>query len=176
MKLKSLFACALFSAMCTNSSAAVYTLSVDVNSRIGEVPLQIDEIQAMNYPILDVNDATKAGSYCVSTGKNTVGVDGGTATEANSLCPQLTPQYSIIQFSGVPLSYLTVHYKILQQDQSGFRFHYSSGNPIDGSYSYQLNGEGILELPFNSRITLIDKAQVSDGSLTFNYEMTGIYQ
>lgn len=176
MKLRSLTTCVLLCAMSMHSSAAVYTLTVDVNSRIGEIPSIAEEIQAMSYPVLDVNDATKLGSFCQGYGKNTTGVDNRTATDANSLCPQLTPQPSIVRFSGVPKSYLTVSRKIPQQDQGGFRFHNYTGAPLDVVDVYQVSAEGSVNVPTYSRITMINKDAVTDSSLTFNYEITGAYQ
>lgn len=176
MKLKSLIACALFSAVSMQSSAAVYTFSVDVNSRVGEIPLQADETQAMSYPTLDVNDATKAGAYCWAYGKNSYGVDGRAATEANSLCPQLTPLHSIVRFSGVPKSYITINQKIPEQDQGGFRFHYYDGKTLDSTTTYYINADGVVDVPTYSRITMINKDDVTDGSLTFTYEVIGAYQ
>ncbi|MCY7296176.1 hypothetical protein [Alteromonas sp. a30] len=167
------------SAVLTSSAMAVtYNTSVEIDSRLGEQPLNATVIQNMEYPVLGVTDATKVGSYCLANGgANGTGFDNRTSNESNSLCPNLSPDYFRVQFSGVKGAYLDIGYSLQIQEKGGFRFSYSNGNQHVGQTSVQLSTtEGTAEYPVYSRVTLLDPTQVTDGVLDFNFDITAAYQ
>lgn len=59
--LKKISLCSLL-AFSAASMAETYTVSVEMNSSIGETPLVAEQTQAMSYPVLEVNEATLEGT------------------------------------------------------------------------------------------------------------------
>jgi len=160
------------------SMAETYTVSVEMNSSIGETPLVAEQTQAMSYPVLEVNEATQEGSMCVASGQvNSTGFNGQTATNANSLCPGATGNGSIVQFTGVPNAIVTVERSIVSQELNGVRFAHYDGNPWQNVSNLTLNGsDGIGITGLWSSVTLFDKSQATDSVMEFNYQISAAYQ
>jgi len=169
---------ATFSALSINVLAETYTVQVELNSTVGETPLTATQTQAMNYPVLNVDQATKEGSMCVANSKaNEIGFDGQPTTNANSLCPGDTALYATVQFKGVPNAMIYLERSINTQDKNGVRFAHWDGQ----SYQYALNttlpGEtGSYNFNLWSSVTLLDKSQVTDAVMEFTYDISGAYQ
>ena len=161
-----------------SAQSETYSFSVEIDSRLGEQPLGSTVTQPMNYPVLGVTDATKIGSYCLADGgSNTRGFDRAVSNESNSLCPNLKPDFFKVQFSGVKGAILNIDYSLLIQEKGGFRFARHDGNQFVGQTTTQLSTtDGTVEYPMYSRITLIDKTQVTDGLLDFTFDITAAYQ
>jgi len=178
LKLSSLLATA-FCTLSINALAETYTVQVELNSTIGETPLVTEQTQAMSYPVLEVNEATKEGSICVASLEifNDKGFDGETASNANSLCPNATALRAEIQFTGVPGAIITTHRSIPLQEQHGMRFAHREGETLDLVSNLLLSAEsgtGITAIA--SSITLIDKSQVTDAVMEFTYDISAAYQ
>jgi len=170
---------AAFCALSTNALAETYTVQVELNSTIGETPLVTEQTQAMSYPVLEVNEATKEGTICVASLEifNDKGFDGETASNANSLCPNATALRAEIQFTGVPGAIITTHRSIPLQEQHGVRFAHRDGEALNLVYNLLLSadeGTGITAIA--SSITLIDKFQVTDAVMEFTYDISAAYQ
>ncbi|UAA39865.1 hypothetical protein KIH87_05790 [Paraneptunicella aestuarii] len=132
----------------------------------------------MSYPVLDVNDATLVGSYCMANDQpNTLAFNGEAANEANSLCPNLTGDGAIIQLSGVKGATVTVNKVITKQEKGGVAFAHYTGNPWSDVRNYQLSAtSGTVGVGLWSRVTLVDKSLVTDGILDFTYDISAAYQ
>ena len=174
----SLFGAALVTAL--NVSAETYTVEVQLNSSVGETPLSAVETIPMTYPELNVTEATQVGAICYVGGgvnyTNDRGYDGAVATVANSLCPNLTGSHTAVEFTGASNAVISVNYRLPLQVQNGVRFGW-----LGAEYDYTQNGSsldanGKFLATLGSSIDLVDKSQVSDGLLVFNYEITGAYQ
>jgi len=167
-----------FCALSINVLAETYTVQVELNSTIGETPLTITESQAMNYPILEVNEATKEGATCVANGKvNETGLDGELANNINSLCPGDTATNTIALFTGVPNALISFERTINIQEKSGLRFSYFGGKALQVVGISQLSAErGTLVTNLGSTITLFDKNQVTDAVMEFTYDISAAYQ
>ena len=160
------------------ASAETYTVSIEMNSSIGEAPLVATQTQPMNYPVLEIADATREGAYCLANGTdNSIGFDRRSATAANSLCPGATPDYAIVQFSGVPNAFVTVERSLETQEQNGIRFTHHNGRPYNDVITVVLNAtEGLGEAVLWSGVFLIDKSQVTDAVMEFSYDISAAYQ
>ena len=77
-KIKTAAMSALLALTSTSVLAEVYTVSVEINSRLNQSPLTSSETQAMSYPVLDINDATLIGSYCTTYPHNRTAFNGVT--------------------------------------------------------------------------------------------------
>ena len=177
LKLSSLLATA-FCTLSINALAETYTVQVELNSTIGETPLDITETQTMSYPVLKVDQATKEGAKCVANSKtNSLGFDEQLASNVNSLCPGATALHSILQLKGVPNALVTIEHVIDIQEQSGVRFAHWDGLDYQKVYTRQLSaGDGIFNTGLTSSITLIDKSQVTDTVMEFIYDISAAYQ
>lgn len=174
----SLFGAVLVTAL--NVSAETYTVEVQLNSSVGEAPLSAVETIPMTYPELNVTEATQVGAICYVGGgvnhSNDRGYDGAAATAANSLCPNLTSTFSHVEFTGAPSAAITVRYQLPLQVQSGVRFGWL-GAEYDETRSGTLSAtDGTFVATMGSSIDLVDKSQVTDSVLVFNYIITGAYQ
>lgn len=160
------------------ATAESYTVTVNLNSSIGETPLLTEQVQAMSYPELEVNEATLEGASCVASGRvNSHGFNGQVATNANSLCPGATGQASITEFTGVPNAFVSVDYNITAQESNGVRFSGSNGSPANGTVTRTLsNNEGKATLELHSSVRMYDKSLVNDAVMEFSYDIAAAYQ
>jgi len=167
-----------FCALSINAIAETYTVQVELNSTIDEIPLVATETQAMTYPVLEVNQATKEGSKCVADSRaEAEGFDGQPATNVNSLCPGATALHSKIQFKGVPSVAISIERTLLVQEQHGVKFAHSDGKAFQHVYNTILSAdEGIFNLGLWSSVTLMDKSQVTDAVMEFTYGISAAYQ
>ena len=178
-KLKSpLLLAATFSALSINALAETYTVQVELNSTIDEIPLVATETQAMTYPVLEVNQATKEGSKCVADSRaETTGFDGAPATNVNSLCPGATGLHAKVQFKGVPSALISYELTLDIQEQNGIRFAHWDGKALQNVYDRQLSAdEGIFNAGLSTSVTLMDKSQVTDAVMEFTYGISAAYQ
>lgn len=181
--MKTLLKTAVATALLTSAFGAIsetYTVEVALNSSIGETPLVATQKVAMSYPELHVSEITKEGAICYlspsSLYDNSKGFDGAVATSVNSLCPNLSGTRAVIELSGIPNAAITVHSKLPLQVQSGVRFGWLGAEYDVTSSQAHLNENGTLTTSLGSSIDLVDKSQVTDSLLVFNYEITGAYQ
>lgn len=181
--MKTLLKTAVATALLTSAFGVVaetYTVEVSLNSSIGEAPLSAVQTIPMAYPELNVTEATRVGATCYVGGgssyTNARGFDGGGATAANSLCPNLTGSHTAVEFTGAPNAVITINYRLPLQVQSGVRFGWL-GAEYNRTANHSLSGsDGKFEATLGSSIDLVDKSQVTDSLLVFNYEITGAYQ
>ena len=161
-----------------SAQSETYSFSVEIDSRLGEQPLISRVLQNFEYPVLGVTDATQEGAYCIaSSSPNNNGFDTRTANEANSLCPGLAADHFKLEFSGVKGALLNINYSMLVQEKGGFSFAHHDGAQSVGSYTTPLSTtDGTYVWEWYSRITLIDKTQVTDGLLDFEFDVTAAYQ
>ena len=169
---------ALASLLTMSTQAETYSFSVEIDSRLGEQPLVATVLQNMDYPVLGITDATEEGAYCIANSTtNSRGFDGRAANEANSLCPNLSADHFKLQFSGVKGALLNIDYSMLVQEKGGFSFRHHDGKQSVGNYTASLStADGTFVWDWYSRITLVDKTQVTDGLLDFTFDLTAAYQ
>lgn len=168
---------ATFSALSINVLAETYTVQVELNSTIGETPLEIIQTQAMSYPLLEVNEATVNGANCLAISKdNTTGFDGQPATDKNSLCPNDVARRAEIRFKGAHNALITFERILSIQEKNGVRFAHWDGNPYTNVYNAQLSEDGWFNSALSSSIILVDKSQVTDSVMEFTYDISASYQ
>ncbi|UAA39862.1 hypothetical protein KIH87_05775 [Paraneptunicella aestuarii] len=149
--------------------ATQYTVEVNMVSSINN-DVTLTETQAMYFPNLAVNHFTQIGATC-DTGTNQKGVDGLTANEKNSLCPNSAGKASIVRVRGNADALVRVYRGAAIQEQGGFRY---AATQIEQDYN--LGSQGIQDLRTEGFISLIDKSLVTSGVLTFNYEVRIVAQ
>jgi len=166
------------SALSINALAETYTVQVELNSTVDEIPLVATQTQAMTYPVLEVNQATKEGSKCIGDSvPNTKGFDDQPATNVNSLCPGSTALHAAVQFTGVPSAAISIARTLLVQEQHGVKFAHSDGKAFQHVYNAILSAdEGIFKTGLWSSVTLFDKSQVTDAVMEFTYDVSAAYQ
>lgn len=169
---------ATFSAFSINVLAETYTVQVELNSTVGETPLEATQTRPMSYPVLKVDQATEEGANCVALSKvNETGYDGLPATNVNSLCPGGTASYAGVQFKGVPNAAISMEQVINIQEKNGLRFAHHDGTPFQHTFYIKLSeDEGIYRTGLSSSVTLVDKSQVTDSVMEFTYDISAAYQ
>jgi len=167
-----------FCALSINAIAETYTVQVELNSTIDEIPLVATQTQAMTYPVLEVNQATKEGSKCIAdSAPETKGFDNQPATNVNSLCPGGTALHAAVQFKGVPSAVISYERSLIVQEQHGVRFAHWDGKTLQRVDNAILSAdEGILNTGLSSSVTLMDKSQVTDAVMEFTYDISAAYQ
>ena len=177
-KTKAIMVASVLAALSSGASAETYTVSIEMNSSIGEAPLVATQTQPINYPVLEVVDATREGAYCLANETdNSTGFDRRNATTANSLCPGATPDHAIVQFSGVPNAVITLERSLEIQEQNGIRFAHFDGRSFQHVSSLFLDGtDGLASTGLWSGVFLIDKSQVTDSVMEFSYDISAAYQ
>jgi len=167
-----------FCALSINVLAETYTVQVELNSTIGETPLEATQTRPMSYPVLKVDQATEEGANCVALSKvNETGYDGLPATNVNSLCPGGTASYAGVQFKGVPNAAISIEQVINIQEKNGLRFAHHDGTPFQQTFHIKLSDdEGIYRTGLSSSVTLVDKSQVTDAVMEFTYGISAAYQ
>lgn len=156
------------------ATAETFTVDVDVEVTIGEILLNLAQTQAMAFPQVKVDEATKEGSFCdANDSTNTRGLGNAVANNSNSLCPNLAGSRSLVTFTGVPNSVVSIAQSATTQDAAGMRFTVTNGS----TFNRTLSGvDGTANVALNGRVTLQDKDLVDDGILEFNYEVSAAYQ
>ncbi|UAA39858.1 hypothetical protein KIH87_05755 [Paraneptunicella aestuarii] len=166
----------LLGALTLMSSAAMadtFTVDVDVDVTLGETPLSLVQTAAMSFPQVKVDEATVVGADCHSSSSNGTGFDNRTATNANSLCPGLNGSESQVTFTGVPNAVISVTQGSTAQTTNGMRF----TTNYNSAFTRTLSGtDGTTNVSMQGTITMVDKAAVSDGLLTFTYDVSAAYQ
>jgi len=166
------------SALSINAIAETYTVTVEMNSSIGETPLVATQTQAMAYPVLEVNEATQEGANCLVVDKvNDTGFDGLPAKNTNSLCPGEIGQSGRVEWTGTPGAILSIEFSIDPQEQNGVRFTGWDGEPDHQVITRTLSSnEGVASFGLWSSIELFDKSQVTDAVMEFTYDISASYQ
>lgn len=156
------------------ANAETFTVDVDVDVTLGEILLQLNQTQAMAFPQVKIDEATQEGSYCDATDSvNTRGFNNLTANNSNSLCPGLAGARSLVEFVGVPNAVISVARTAATQDAAGLRFTVTNG----GTSNRTLSADGgTTSVGLNGRVTLQDKDLVTDGVVSFTYNITAAYQ
>lgn len=175
---KSLIVAGVMAALSSVATAETYTVTVEMNSSIGETPLVATQTQGMSYPVLEVNEATQENATCWATGSaNNRGFNNQPATNANSLCPGATGSGSVVQLSGVPSAIVSVQRSIVAQEQNGVRFVGSSLSAYNDVRNYTLsNSDGTTNVDLHSAIVMFDKSLVTDAVMEFSYDISAAYQ
>ncbi|UAA39863.1 hypothetical protein KIH87_05780 [Paraneptunicella aestuarii] len=175
------FMLTLLGLVTVQAQSETYNVDVEVASSVGQNLLTLAETRPTSYPIIAVNDATPNDARCGANNKpNDIAFDGNPVNNVNSLCPQLTGETSIIQFTGVPNATINITYSAPIQDKAGIRFSLAHTNLTTlTSFTYSTafpSTEGILYRNIFSKVELYDKSLVIDGVLDFTYEVTAAYQ
>ena len=154
------------------ANAETFTVTVDVDVALGDIPLTLSQTQAMIIPQIKIDEATVQGADC-HAGSNGSGYDGYGATNRNSLCPNLTGQNATFDFSGVPNALVSVVQSTPDQLKNGILF-----TGTTNTFSHRLDGTtGVGTTHMNGKVELADKSALVDGEqLVFSYDMSVSYQ
>lgn len=160
------------------ANAASFNVQVEINNILGNTPLAINETRAVSFPVINVDEATSENTICVANGHSGVNkyingsnTNSGFHTSATSLCPGVTVPGSLVRISGTPNASISVALATTAQTQGGFEFTGSNGTS-----NRVLNGSGNYDTGIAATLKLLDKASVTSGLLTFNYDVTAAYQ
>jgi|GEM_PF-1062151 len=175
---KSLIVAGVMAALSSMATAETYVVEVELNSSLGENPLVATETQAMNYPVLEVNEATQHGAVCwANGGTNNTGFDGRASTSVNSLCPGAKGLGARVQFSGVPSAVISVERSLLTTELNGVRFAHTDGKSYSDVRNVTLSAnEGLTTVGLDSSVILFDRSQVIDAVMEFSYDISASYQ
>lgn len=178
MKKSNIMLFPLLFAFVSSSIAETYTVLVEMDSLLGDTPLTATQTQAISYPVLKVDQATKQGAACIANGQqNNTGFDNGASNNVNSLCPGGVGTLASMQFVGTPNALISYERSIELQVQNGVRFAHWDGLAFSDSRVAVLSAnDGTFSTGLASSITLIDKTQVTDGIMEFSYDISAAYQ
>lgn len=160
------------------ATAVPFNVQVEINSVLGNTPLNIEERVVLAFPVITVDESTTEGTVCVANGSdrtnryiNGSNAGSGVHNSSTSLCAAATVSGSLIRITGTPNSVVTVDIETAEQNQAGFAF-----TGTNSSISQRLNGSGNYDTGLAATLRLVDKAAVTTGLLTFNYDVTAAYQ
>lgn len=159
------------------ATAVPFNVQVEINSVLGNTPLTITETAVLAFPVITVDEATAEGTVCVANGSSATNVyingssRNGRHNSSTSLCAGATVAPSSVRVSGTPNALVTLNIETAEQNQGGFAF-----TGTNSSDSRRLNGEGNYDTGLVATLRLVDKAAVTTGLLTFNYDVTASYQ
>lgn len=153
--------------------AETYYVDLDVDVTVGETPLSLTQVQNMRFPQVKIDNATQEGATCFSTNTNNVSpTTGKQTTNADSLCPGLNGQESIVEISGSPNALVNINQSASTQLENGIAFQVQGGVT-----TVQLsNTEGKTRVTLPGVVTLQNKQDIAPGLITFSYDITAAYQ
>ena len=168
--LSGIVAAQLFS---STSQAETYYVDLDVDVTVGAAPLSLTQIQSMSFPAIKIDDATQEGASCFSSHSNQISTTTGQPlTNADSLCPRLHGQASIVEILGSPNAMITLYQSAQSQVQNGIEFRVQ-----DGASILQLGDtDGKTQVSLLGVVTLTNKQEIKSGLITFSYDITAAYQ
>lgn len=156
-----------------SSQAETYYVDLDVDVTVGETPLSLAQVQNMRFPQVKIDNATQEGATCFSSNTNNVSpLTGKQTTNADSLCPGLNGQESIVEISGSPNAVVNINQSAPTQLENGIAFQVQGG-----ASTVQLsNTEGKTNVTLRGLVTLKNKQDIAPGLITFSYDITAAYQ
>ena len=151
------------------SKGLIYTLvilasanSLASSDTSDEVPLETREIRHMKFPKIVINEGTENGSYCVAKDiKN----------PPKSLCPNKKGRTAFIEVSGNTDTLVTVHPASNEVTQNGIAF-----KLVSPSSNLNLGKSGKDKVEIAGQLKLVNKDSVQEGTLSFNYDVSVVYQ
>jgi len=151
--------------------AEVFKIDVQVTAQKDQNLLTIKQNQELSFPEITVAQSTKEGATCAANGNaNSVGFDGQTSSNANSLCPRLKGTLAQFQITGLPSSRIHVAVTATDQIKNGLEF------TINGSANQQtLNTAGQYSRNVVGSLKLVDYDTVKTEVTTFEYEVVAYY-
>ena len=156
-----------------SSQAETYYVDLDVDVTVGETPLNLVQVQNMRFPQVKIDNATQEGATCFTNNTNNVSpITGKQTTNADSLCPGLNGQGSIVELSGSPNAVVNITQSAPTQVENGIAFQVQGGTS-----TVQLsNTEGKTNVTLVGVATLKNKQDIASGLITFSYDITAAYQ
>lgn len=160
----------LFVPTLSTTQAEEFTVIVSVTATIDEIPNVIHMTQPMEFPPIEVSQATLDGALCYTTKNETYGRT--YASNINSMCPNRQGYPASYTITGSPNALINYKRGAEIQVIGGIQFHTNSYeaairlNSVTGEHSDTLYGY----------LKLIDRTQTYDGDYAFTYEVSAVYQ
>lgn len=148
-----------------NVSADSFSTTVDVTRQ--QTPVTVSQVQAMVLPLVTVDKQVKNGRVLCSTNGQRPGIE-------KKYCSG-TGRNAIFVITGRPQTALNIDLSYDNTNQNGLSFSAQTTDKKGNSNKRMFNANGTYTLEVAGELTLVDKDQVTDEILVFDFDLTAVY-